>query len=96
MENVPTPITQADLLFQDADTLPSQLVYHVTQQPEAGHGTVVHTAQPTQPIQSFTQRDINHNLIVYRPPLLEGVHKEQQYTFKFVGKTANTVIVLLL
>ncbi len=86
VENIPTPITQADLSFQDADTPPSQLVYNVTEHPKPGQGMLVNTAQPTVPVQQFTQHDLNQNVIVYRPPLLDATQTEAQFSFKFIGE----------
>lgn len=65
-------VTREVLSAEDKDGAAEDLVYHVTQAPALEDGFLVRLDEPTFPIESFTQRDVNLLKIAFRPPTSDG------------------------
>jgi len=56
-------ITVEALLTEDNDTLPSGIIYEITDAPTNGH--LIHADTPNEPLVTFTQSDVDTNKIVF-------------------------------
>ncbi|XP_033757797.1 extracellular matrix protein FRAS1-like [Pecten maximus] len=81
-------ITFRELQAVDVDTAPSDLVFLVTHTPR--HGRLEKTANPTVPIFSFNQEDVNNGQIQY---VLTGdvTEMEDSFTFDLMDKKPNHI-----
>ncbi|XP_055982229.1 FRAS1-related extracellular matrix protein 2 [Sorex fumeus] len=94
-----TPLKKKWLRYTDADTDDRELRYTVTQPPmdtDENHslaplGTLVLTDNPSVVVAHFTQAQINHHKIAYRPPDQElGVAaREAQFQFQVEDRAGN-------
>ncbi|KAL1434793.1 hypothetical protein MTO96_001688 [Rhipicephalus appendiculatus] len=73
-----TVITKKELRYRDLDTKEKELRYRITQPPfdtDASNpmsaGSVVHMDEPDTDVTEFTQAEVNHHKIGYRPPSAE-------------------------
>lgn len=58
-------------------------------------GIVEHRDRPLSPVRYFTQADINHGKIAYRPPTA-APHLREIIAFSFAGKELNVLCVRLV
>ncbi|XP_069123568.1 extracellular matrix organizing protein FRAS1-like [Argopecten irradians] len=81
-------ITFRELQAVDVDTAPPDLVFLVTHTPR--HGRLEKTSNPTVPIFSFTQEDINNGQVQY---VLTGdvTQMEDSFTFDLMDKKPNHI-----
>lgn len=86
------------VLYADIDTNDDDLIYTITDGPtlvgESGNaGTFVLTDNPTQVVTTFTQRQLKHGKITYRPPSGEqGTQRKQvEFTFSVADPDGNTL-----
>lgn len=56
----------------------------------ASVGIVEHRDRPLSPVRYFTQADINHGKIAYRPPTA-APHLREIIAFSFAGKEVNVL-----
>ncbi|KAJ8398108.1 hypothetical protein AAFF_G00431850 [Aldrovandia affinis] len=84
LEDRVTVITPSALSFVDVEMPSEKLVYNITKPLAQGQGTLEHRDRPYVPLNFFTQADINHGKIVYRPPLAPA-HLQELYQYSFTG-----------
>ncbi|XP_038617794.1 FRAS1-related extracellular matrix protein 2 [Tachyglossus aculeatus] len=94
-----TPLRKKWLRYTDLDTDDRELRYTVTQPPTdtdenrapAALGTLVLTDDPVAPVTHFTQAQVNHHKIAYRPPDQElGVAaRVAQFRFRVEDRAGN-------
>ncbi|VDI42839.1 Hypothetical predicted protein [Mytilus galloprovincialis] len=81
-------ITPRELEATDVDTAPVELTYVITRGPE--HGRLENTANPTVAIYSFTQDDIDHEVISYVLTSKDDI-TEDMFTFDLVDSKPNRI-----
>ncbi|XP_059502133.1 extracellular matrix protein FRAS1 isoform X2 [Stegostoma tigrinum] len=84
LEDWVTVIQATQLSFVDGDTPSQDLVYNITVPLPPEYGTIEHSDSPLFPVTFFTQADIDHGKILYRPPASSS-HVQGLFKFSFTG-----------
>ncbi|XP_053260348.1 extracellular matrix organizing protein FRAS1 [Podarcis raffonei] len=84
LEDRVTPIEPHHLSFVNSESPTEKVVYNVTVPLPPNQGIVEHRDKPLSPVKYFTQADINHGKIVYRPPTA-APHIRELMEFSFAG-----------
>ncbi|XP_059502142.1 extracellular matrix protein FRAS1 isoform X3 [Stegostoma tigrinum] len=82
LEDWVTVIQATQLSFVDGDTPSQDLVYNITVPLPPEYGTIEHSDSPLFPVTFFTQADIDHGKILYRPPASSS-HVQGLFKFSF-------------
>ncbi|XP_076458587.1 LOW QUALITY PROTEIN: extracellular matrix organizing protein FRAS1-like [Babylonia areolata] len=82
-------ITERELKSTDVDSPPKDIVYSITKPPV--HGIVEHTDHPGQPVDSFTQENVDNGQIRYM--LRDDVSEDLQDAFQFDVMDAKPNVV---
>ena len=94
-ENQVVPVTSLNLAFEDRDTSDDHILFTVTHPLREGEGLLEHIDTPFQPVMTFTQDDINHNRVVYRPPSADIGTQEREFVFYFTGQENFNYVLTL-
>ncbi|XP_042325028.1 extracellular matrix organizing protein FRAS1 [Sceloporus undulatus] len=84
LEDRVTPIEPHHLSFVDSENPSGKIVYNVTIPLPPNQGIIEHRDKPLSPVKYFTQNDVNHGKIVYRPPTAAS-HIREMREFSFAG-----------
>nr|XP_014434426.2 LOW QUALITY PROTEIN: extracellular matrix protein FRAS1 [Pelodiscus sinensis] len=84
LEDRVTVIEPHHLSFVDSESPSGKIVYNVTAPLLPNQGIVEHRDRPLSPVKYFTQADINHGKIAYRPPAA-APHIQEIMAFSFAG-----------
>ncbi|KAM6269950.1 LOW QUALITY PROTEIN: extracellular matrix organizing protein FRAS1 [Porphyrio hochstetteri] len=84
LEDRVTVIEPHHLSFVDPETPSEKILFNVTVPLPPGQGLVEHRDRPLSPARYFTQADINHGKIAYRPPTA-APHLREITAFSFAG-----------
>ncbi|XP_016153247.1 PREDICTED: extracellular matrix protein FRAS1 [Ficedula albicollis] len=84
LEDRVTVIEPHHLSFVDPEIPSERILYNVTVPLLPGQGIVEHRDRPLSPARFFTQADINHGRIAYRPPTA-APHLREMMAFSFAG-----------
>ncbi|XP_048248290.1 extracellular matrix organizing protein FRAS1-like isoform X2 [Haliotis rufescens] len=84
LENQIVPVRSDSLLYEDADTSPTDVIYAITTLLGEGEGMLEHIDTPFKPVLRFSQDDVNNNRIIYRPPDTDVGLTVKKVTFSFV------------
>ncbi|XP_053831515.1 extracellular matrix organizing protein FRAS1 [Vidua macroura] len=84
LEDRVTVIEPHHLSFVDPEVPSEKILYNVTVPLLPGQGIVEHRDRPLSPARYFTQADINHGRIAYRPPTA-APHLREMMAFSFAG-----------
>ncbi|XP_028297024.1 extracellular matrix protein FRAS1-like, partial [Gouania willdenowi] len=84
LEDRVTEITSAALSFFDSETPDDKLIYNITKPLLSRQGSIEHRDRPYSPVKHFTQHDVNHGNIIYRPPQAPP-HLQELYQYSFIG-----------
>ncbi|XP_053108034.1 extracellular matrix organizing protein FRAS1 isoform X2 [Hemicordylus capensis] len=84
LEDRVTPIEPHHLSFIDSESPSGKVVFNVTVPLPPNQGILEHSDRPLSPVKYFTQADINHGKIVYRPPTAPP-HIREMTEFSFAG-----------
>lgn len=95
-----TDITKKQLKYHDLDTRDRDLVIRITRRPfdldpanPMDPGKIVFTEYPDQEVNEFSQAQINHHKIAYKPPTTELgiVPRDIQFEFDVVDSSGNVL-----
>ncbi|XP_076043694.1 extracellular matrix organizing protein FRAS1-like [Oratosquilla oratoria] len=81
-------ITSNELRVEDEDTNPDQLKYEVTVEPRHG---VLRLSTLQRPVSSFTQADIDNNLLYYELTTMDEAVSTDSFTFNVADSKPNVV-----
>ncbi|XP_062470145.1 extracellular matrix organizing protein FRAS1 [Pezoporus occidentalis] len=84
LEDRVTVIEPHHLSFVDPETPSEKILFNVTIPLLPGQGIVEHRDRPLSAVRYFTQADINHGKIAYRPPTA-APHLREIIAFSFAG-----------
>ncbi|XP_031463336.1 extracellular matrix protein FRAS1 [Phasianus colchicus] len=84
LEDRVTVIEPHHLSFVDPEIPSEKILFNVTVPLLPGQGIVEHRDRPLSPVRYFTQADINHGKIAYRPPTA-APHLREIIAFSFAG-----------
>uniref|UniRef100_A0A8C9EKS7 Calx-beta domain-containing protein n=1 Tax=Pavo cristatus TaxID=9049 RepID=A0A8C9EKS7_PAVCR len=84
LEDRVTVIEPHHLSFVDPEIPSEKILFTVTVPLLPGQGIVEHRDRPLSPVRYFTQADINHGKIAYRPPTA-APHLREIIAFSFAG-----------
>ncbi|XP_057287145.1 extracellular matrix organizing protein FRAS1 [Pezoporus wallicus] len=84
LEDRVTVIEPHHLSFVDPETPSEKILFNVTVPLLPGQGIVEHRDRPLSAVRYFTQADINHGKIAYRPPTA-APHLREIIAFSFAG-----------
>ncbi|XP_066488376.1 extracellular matrix organizing protein FRAS1 [Tiliqua scincoides] len=84
LEDRITPIEPHHLSFINSESSSEKVVFNVTVPLPQNQGILEHRDWPLSPVKYFTQADINHGKIMYRPPAA-APHISEMMEFSFVG-----------
>ncbi|XP_027744997.1 extracellular matrix protein FRAS1 [Empidonax traillii] len=84
LEDRVTVIEPHHLSFVDPEVPSEKILFNVTVPLLPGQGIVEHRDRPLSPVRYFTQADINHGKIAYRPPTA-APHLREIIAFSFAG-----------
>ncbi|XP_065453534.1 extracellular matrix organizing protein FRAS1 isoform X1 [Chrysemys picta bellii] len=84
LEDRVTVIEPHHLSFVDSESPSGKIMFNVTVSLQPNQGIVEHRDRPLSPVKYFTQADINHGKIAYRPPTA-APHIREMMAFSFAG-----------
>uniref|UniRef100_A0ACB8E9A0 Extracellular matrix protein fras1 n=1 Tax=Sphaerodactylus townsendi TaxID=933632 RepID=A0ACB8E9A0_9SAUR len=84
LEDRVTALEPFHLSFVDSESPSEKLVFNVTVPLPPNQGILEHRDRPMFPVKYFTQADVNHGKIVYRPPTA-APHIREMMEFSFAG-----------
>uniref|UniRef100_A0A8C4U634 VWFC domain-containing protein n=1 Tax=Falco tinnunculus TaxID=100819 RepID=A0A8C4U634_FALTI len=90
LEDRVTVIEPHHLSFVDPEIPSEKILFNVTVPLPPGQGIVEHRDRPLSPVRYFTQADINHGKIAYRPPMA-APHLREIIAFSFAGKELDAL-----
>ncbi|XP_069782867.1 extracellular matrix organizing protein FRAS1 [Narcine bancroftii] len=86
-----TVIQTSQLSFVDGDTPSQDLIYNIRVPLLPEHGILEHSDHSFIHVTSFTQADIDHGKIVYRPPAAASLHTQGLFKFSFTVSDGENI-----
>ncbi|XP_077157208.1 extracellular matrix organizing protein FRAS1 isoform X3 [Paroedura picta] len=84
LEDRVTTLEPFHLSFVDSESPSEKIVFNVTVPLPPNQGVLEHRDKPSSPVKYFTQADINHGKIAYRPPSA-APHIREMSEYSFAG-----------